>query len=118
MPPRDTRQSLSDIVQACDVIALCTAGRTADAYAADVIIRSAVERQFEIIGEAMRRIVEAEPGLTLRLPEAREVIDFRNLLAHGYHLVDHAEVWSIVTTDVPPLRRRAAEILAERTGGS
>jgi len=116
MPPRDVRAWLADAAQACDVIQTCTADRTLDQYERDIVIRSAVERQFEIIGEAMRRILAAEPGLELRLPEAREVIDFRNFLAHGYHLVRHDEVWKIVKRDVPALKRKVDELLRERGG--
>ncbi len=116
MPPRDVRAWLVDAAQACDVILQCTADRTLDQYEHDIVIRSAVERQFEIIGEAMRRILTAEPGLELRLPEAREVIDFRNFLAHGYHLVRHDEVWKIVKRDVPALKRKVDELLHERGG--
>lgn len=114
MPQRDIRLLLQDILDACDVIAGCVADFTLEQYSTDVIIRSAVERQFEIVGEAIKRVIEVEPGLTLRLPEAREVIDFRNFLAHGYHLIDHSEVWKIIRKDLGPLRSRIAEIAAER----
>lgn len=116
MPPRDVRAWLSDIADACGVILECTAGKAPDQYAQDVVVRSAVERQFEIIGEAMRRLLAAEPSLELRLPEAREVIDFRNFLAHAYHLVQHQEVWKIVERDVPVLKKKAEAILRERGG--
>lgn len=114
MPRRDVRLLLQDVLAACDVISDCTRGLTLEQYASEVVIRSAVERQFEILGEAMRRIITHEPGLTLRFPEAREVIEFRNFLAHGYHLVDHSEVWKIIHRDLAPLRERAASLLVER----
>lgn len=83
-------------------------------YLADPVRRSAVERQIEIIGESLRRLLVLEAGLSLRLHEAREIIQFRNFLAHGYFLVDHAIVWRIVQADVPTLRRKTVELLAER----
>lgn len=104
---------LADIRDACDVIALATGDLDVAGYAADVVVRSAVERQFEIIGEAMKRAIAAEPSLELRLPEAREVIAFRNFLAHGYHLVEHDRVWQIVRQDVPALHRRVVGLLSE-----
>jgi uncharacterized protein with HEPN domain len=113
MRPRDVPSLLTDILGACDVIAAAAAaGR--EEYLNDPVRRSAVERQIEVIGESLRRLLQLEPGLTLRIHEAREVIRFRNFLAHGYFLVDHTAVWKIVQTDVPTLRSKAAEILEER----
>ena len=58
-------------------------GRTFDDYAADSMLRSAVERQFEIIGEALRRLEKTAPDVALRLPERSQAIAFRNILIHG-----------------------------------
>lgn len=114
MQPRDASLLLADIVEACDLIARFIDGRLVDDYLSDLMARAAVERQFEIIGGAMKRPLQLEPGLSLRLPEAHEVVQFRNFLAHGYHLIDHSIVWRIAMRDVPALRARAAEVLAER----
>ena len=118
MPQRELSLLLEDILSAADVISRCVGGKTLEEYAADVIIRSAVERQFEIIGEAIRRVLDAEPGLSLRLPEAAEVIAFRNLLAHGYHLIAHDQVWAIIRRDLPVLRTRVGELAKERAKGA
>ncbi|MBC7834940.1 MAG: DUF86 domain-containing protein [Phycisphaerales bacterium] len=117
MPPRDVRLLLQDIVDACDLIMQCTPPDGRDSYLADPIRRSSVERQFEIIGEAMKRLLDATPGLSFQLPEAREVIQFRNFISHGYHLIDHGVVWTIAQTDVPALRRRATLILSDTAQG-
>ena len=115
MPQRDAVLLLTDIVTACGVVRDATS-IAKEAYLADAIRRSAVERQIEVIGEALARLLQQEPGLSLRFPDAREVIRFRNFLAHAYHLVDHEQVWKIVRTDLETVRHRAVEILEERKG--
>lgn len=114
MQQRDIRQWLYDIVEACDAIADFTHGRSFEQYMDERILRSATERQFEIIGEALKRVLLIEAGLSLRFPDARGIFKFRDHLAHGYHITRHDEVWEIIRRDVPILRKQAAEILAER----
>jgi uncharacterized protein with HEPN domain len=114
MPQRDVRALFQDVLDACDLIARCTVG-SLDDYQADPVARAAVERQFEIVGEAVRRILEAEPALSLELPESADIIRFRNFLAHGYHLIDHAIVFAIARGDAPKLRAKTAALL-ERHG--
>jgi uncharacterized protein with HEPN domain len=63
MMPRDIRAHLFDIVQACTLLRQFTTGKTFAAYKADPMLRSAVERQFEIIGEALNQALRLDPGL-------------------------------------------------------
>ena len=65
------------------------AGHTFDSYVSDELLRSAVERKFEIVGEALNRIYKVAPQVLGRVREYRDVISFRNILAHGYDAVDH-----------------------------
>ncbi len=113
MQPRDVRHWLWDVRLSCDLILEGTRGLTLAQLVQDRLRRSAVEREFEIIGEAMKRVLAAEPGLSLRFPEARDIIAFRNHLAHGYHVVDYDEVWDSIVHGVPRLRAEAM-ILNER----
>ena len=66
-------------------------------------MRSAVERKLEVIGDALSLLSKRAPGLAARLPDFRQAIAFRNTLIHGYHGVDHAEVWDIAQTSLPAL---------------
>ncbi len=113
MPPREPRLLLADIIEACDLILRAAPANDRDGYLADPIRRAAVERQFEIIGEAVRQLLAIEPAANLRLPEARKVVQFRNFIAHGYHFVDHAKVWPIIRADVPTLRDRSQGLLRD-----
>ena len=63
----------------------------------------AVERSFEIIGEALSRLVRDFPAVAEHIPEHRRVIDFRNVLAHGYDVVDPRLVYGLARTRLPAL---------------
>jgi uncharacterized protein with HEPN domain len=110
---RDPRAYLWDVREAADAIASFTQGRSFEDYAADLMFRSAVERQLAIIGEALSRLARVDQGLAARIPELRRVIAFRNVLIHGYDQIDDAGVWRIVEADLAPLRIRVAALLGE-----
>lgn len=103
MPPRDVRMYLYDISQAAERIVRLTEGKSLADYQADENLRLIVERSFEIIGEAMRQAIDAEPSLGGRITKVRRIIDFRNTLIHAYHMVDPAIVWDIVQGHLPRL---------------
>ena len=64
------------------------AGRSWDDYQQDVMLRSAVERQFQIIGEALNRLSKVDPGTAGRVPDLARIVAFRNVLVHGYAQID------------------------------
>ena len=109
----DPRAYLWDARKSADAIAEFVRGRTFDDYAADLMLRSAVERQFEIIGEALRQLEKAAPDVALRLPERSQAIAFRNILIHGYDWIDDGIVWRTIHENLPALRARVAALLDE-----
>jgi uncharacterized protein with HEPN domain len=80
-------------------------------YAEHEIVRAAVERKFEIIGETLTQLSKRDPVLARRVPDCRDIIAFRNLLIHGYAVVDHDEVWDAVQASLPGLRDAVAALL-------
>ena len=114
MRPRDVRIPLYDMLAAANAIGSFIEGRTFEEYASNLMLRSAVERQFEIIGEGMSRALRTEPGLARCLDEARGVVDFRNVIAHGYDSLSHRTVWDLATGHLPRLRAAVAELLDSR----
>lgn len=110
---RDARVLLTDIDQAGADIQSFTADMDSRAYAADRKTQAAVERKFEIIGEAVNRLHADHPELASRIPEMRRIIDFRNYLAHGYDEVTPRLVWLYATGNLPELRSVVQALLAE-----
>jgi uncharacterized protein with HEPN domain len=111
--PRDARSYLWDIQQAAAAIQAFVSGLDADTYAATDVVRSAVERKFEIIGEALNQLAKLDPAMAPRIPNLRDSIAFRNLLIHGYATVDHRRVWQTASQSLPELRAVVDALLAE-----
>jgi uncharacterized protein with HEPN domain len=109
----EQKKYLYDVQQAAECIATFTAGKSLADYEADAMLRAAVERQFEIIGEALARLAGLEKSLAGRITEYRRIIAFRNILIHGYAELDHRIVWDIVESKLPVLRREVAALLEE-----
>ncbi len=78
------------------------------------MLRSAVERQFEVIGEALAQLHRLDSTLASRISGHRRIIAFRNILIHGYAEVDSRLVWDVIETSLDTLRREIAELSAER----
>jgi uncharacterized protein with HEPN domain len=95
MPP-EARKYLWDALEAARRIARFTSGKSLEAYESDELLRSAVERQFEIIGEALSRFRALDPENAAAIPELPRIVAFRNILIHGYASVDDKLVWGIV----------------------
>ena len=110
---RDPRKLLEDIRQATAYLQDFTAGVNADSYSSNKLLQSAVERQLEIAAEAVNRLLKASPDLVERITEYRKVIDFRNVLSHGYDVVKPSIVWGVVQKDVSILRHEVEVLLAE-----
>jgi uncharacterized protein with HEPN domain len=82
-------------------------------YGAVRLIQKSVEREFEIIGEAMRRLRSESPEWARRLNHCDEIVAFRNVLAHGYDAVDNSRVWNIIVTHLPLLLTEVEALLPE-----
>ncbi len=110
---RDPKSLLWDAHEAACVIVAITAGKTFADFDQDIVLRSAVERQFEIIGEALAQLARLDTAMAQRIPDLREIIAFRNVLIHGYARIDRARVWRVVEENLPQLRAVLAALLAE-----
>ncbi len=110
---RDSRAFLWDVQQAADAILRFVAGLDSRRYAEAELVQSAVERKFEIIGEALNQLAKLDPVLAQRIPNLREIVAFRNLLVHGYAVVEHDRVWRIAKASLPGLRATVAVLLDE-----
>jgi uncharacterized protein with HEPN domain len=104
---------LWDAREAAAAITQFIAGRSWQDYQADFMLRSAVERQFEILGEALNRLRATSPDLAARIPDLRHAVGLRNLLIHGYAAVDDSSVWRIANEDLPALAAAVRALLQE-----
>ncbi len=89
----EAKKYLYDIQQAGERIAEFTAGKHLEDYRHDAMLRAAVERQFEIVGEALARLSRIDEALAARISEYRRIVASRNILIHGYADVDDRVVW-------------------------
>jgi len=105
--PHNTRKLLLDVVISCEEIMSFHQGVTFEAYLQDRKLQLATERQFEIIGEALSRLSRVDnEGLERNIPDYRNIISFRNLIAHGYDIIDQAVLWDFAINKVPELLKR------------
>jgi uncharacterized protein with HEPN domain len=104
---------LEDIRDAAAFIRHVTADKILDDYRADRLLRQAVERNFEIIGEAVGRLAKLDPTTAATIGEYQRIISFRNVLIHGYDLVDDAQVWDVIESDLPTLEAQVTLYLRE-----
>ena len=113
MRPLEVRKYLFDMLQACELLLQFTSGKAFGDYANDALLRSAVERQFEIIGEALGQALRVDSSLADEISDSQRIIAFRNRLIHGYASVSDAVVWGVVETNLPTLYREVQALLAE-----
>lgn len=99
--------------RAAELVRDFVAGRTKDEYDADVMLRSAVERQFAIVGEALNRLRRVDLETAESIPDLAGIIGFRNVLIHRYASVDNDIVWSLATTRSASLVASISQLLKE-----
>jgi len=107
---REAGAFLWDIREAVNRIQEFVSGFDFDAFAANALVRSAVERQFEIIGEALNQLSKVSPDTARQIPDFARIVAFRNILVHGYAVLDRQIVWRVIHDHLPPLAA-AVELL-------
>ena len=103
MTQRDINVYLWDIKQACLAILSFTDGKTRDDYDPDEMLKSAVERQLILLGEALNRAVAIDPTLRAGISQVPQIINLRHRLVHDYQRTNHEIVWDIITSHIPLL---------------
>lgn len=102
-----------DLVTAAQRIRGFVANKSWDDYDTDILLRSAVERQFEIAGEAMSVLRNVDPETATRPPDVHKIIGMRNVLIHGYTEVNDLTVWRAATQNLDGLLTAADGLLEE-----
>lgn len=110
---RDPRAFLWDVRDSAQAILSFVDGIDANAYASSPLVHSAVERKFEIIGEALSQLSKLDAVLAARVPSLSQIVAFRNQLIHAYAMVNHSTVWNVVHDSLPPLLACVHALLQE-----
>ncbi len=102
---------LFDVLNSCQEIEEETSlrGRSFDVFCKDRVYRKFIERNFEIIGEAMNRILKISPDI--KISSARKIVNTRNLIIHSYDSLDKEILWGIVIKHLPTLLIEIKELL-------
>ena len=100
---RDPRAFLWDVREAALAIQSFTQGMDAMAFENNELVQAAVERKFEVIGEALNQLSKLDASMAAQLPDLPHVVAFRNQLIHGYATVNPRTVWGISRKSLPNL---------------
>jgi uncharacterized protein with HEPN domain len=107
---REIKKCLFDINTSIDSIYDYLGGdRNFFEYQKDKLLRRGIEREIEIIGEAMNRILRIDPDF--KIENSRQIIDTRNWVIHGYDKVDDVIIWGIISTHLPKLKKEIEDYL-------
>lgn len=104
---------LWDASEAAKHIRHFVAGKTESDFLGDLLLRSAVERQLEILGEALSRLRRDDLATAQRVPDLDRIVGMRNVIAHEYGDVDYEIVWAAVTNRIPGLLATLDVLLQE-----
>ena len=107
----ESKKYLYDMLRACETLAQFVEGKQFADYDSDLLLRSAVERQLMIVGEALSQATRMDEELAEQIEDAREIINLRNVIVHGYTVIENETIWGILKSDVPKLRDQVAQLL-------
>lgn len=110
---RDPRAFLWDVREAAQAIQSFTAGLDVKGYVGNELVQAAVERKFEVIGEALNQLAKLDAAMATRIPDVPQIVAFRNQLIHGYATVNPDTVWNIAQNALPGLLAAVQSLLDE-----
>ena len=113
MTPRDPVLFLHDMLDCAQFLQSQLPGKTLDDYRSDRLLRSAVQRELTVIGEALYTLNKSHPAIAQSFDEHQAIITFRHILVHGYHTLDATIVWNVVTDKLSPLIEQLKARIAE-----
>lgn len=110
---RDPRAYLWDVIEAAKAIQSFVAGMDLTKYTQNGLVQAAVERKFEIIGEALNQLSKISPEIASKIPDVQQIVAFRHQLIHGYATVNTKTVWSVIHGSLPQLQIEAQGLLSD-----
>lgn len=109
--PRSAAAYLADILDACQAVEDVLTDVDLETYLATRSIRSSVEREFIIMGEAVSALGRIAPDVLEGISHARVIVGFRNVLTHDYAAVDDETVYGLAQADLQELKKECASLL-------
>jgi len=106
-----TKKLLFDVLESGRSIHDWCQNRTFAEYEANRQLRRAVEREFEIIGEALNHLSRDDPATAAQIDGLPRIVGFRNRIIHGYDTIDDATVWGVVDGHLAPLLAEVEALL-------
>ncbi len=114
MGKKSVKKYLYDVQQSVDsIFEYLGEKRDFFEYERNKLLRRAVERELEIIGEAVKHLLELDENICI--DNARRIVDLRNFVIHGYDKVDNVIIWGILSKDLPRLKQQVDALMAEQT---
>lgn len=102
-----------DMRMACDDVVQFVSGRTREDLDTDPMLRAAIERKLQIVGEALAQLFRVERTQAERISSAQRIVSFRNIVVHSYADLDMDLVWELIRSHLPSLRRELEAIIRE-----
>ena len=104
--PHRIKKLLTDISLSIEEVEEFCQAKSFEDFEADRLLQVAIERELEIIGEALNRLYRIDKeNIENRISEYRNIVGLRNIIAHGYDIVDVAVIWDVVRNYIPVLKR-------------
>jgi uncharacterized protein with HEPN domain len=114
MSKRNLRLYLEDIIDSIEAIETYIKDLDVDEFKSDRKTYSATIREFEIIGEAVGKVINTDVVKKYKKIPWRDIKDFRNLLIHEYFGIDYEIVWNTIHEDLPQLKKTVIDILTSQ----
>jgi len=108
--PHSIQKLVEDALLACEELHTFTCGKTYEDVLHDRGLQLIMERLFEVLGEALNRLRKLDEEAFSQITEGHRIIGTRNLLAHGYDIVDHEILWAAVQNCLSPLIKELESI--------
>lgn len=102
--PHNPAKLYEDILRSIEELATFCRGKTFDDFRVDRGLQLIVERELEIIGEALAQLRRDYPNLADQVHDIHKIIGLRNVLAHGYDILEHEILWDAVKNKIPTLK--------------
>ncbi len=82
-------------------------------YRKNIMLKRAIERNFEIIGEAVNRIIKRDSAYRMKISEAKAIVGLRNQVVHAYDSISDENIWSVLINHLPKLKIEIEQLIKE-----